>query len=71
MKTKTEHSPEARSALVGEAIIYLRRAQAALTAAGAPKSAARVRFALSSAYGAHRNAIGRRYREARKALQQH
>ena len=59
---KQEHGSAARSALVGEAIIYLRRARAALVAAGAPKTAERARLALSSAYGAHRNAIARRFR---------
>ena len=61
-RTSTELPASRRSELVGNAVAHLRLARYALVEAGVPKAAAKVRRALKSAEGAHRNAILRRYR---------
>lgn len=55
--------PEQRAEKVQEAIEHLRAARNALWCAGAGKSLARTRLALTSAQGALRNASRRQYRD--------
>ena len=52
---------------VGLAIAHLKQARKLLKSAGATKTLARVRLAISSAKGAERNAGYRKHRAQRKA----